>query len=176
MLQRYMLGLVGGCLIVSLGLAADVRASTVVAHVLADGEAVELEIPTEIGLQKERLPLYHSGTVRYFSAGIGEVERTANYPPFSLKLVFTAGGKPFVSGVAVTVRQAKGGAVLTIPKEHSTGPWLFVDLPDGTYDMAATLGDVTHQVKGINVRRGHVTAQHIRWAEDRSPALPAQAE
>jgi hypothetical protein len=143
---------------------------------LPDGEAVELEIPTDIGVQKERLPLYRSGTVRYFSAGIGQVERTADYPPFSLKLVFTAGGKPFVSGVAVTLRQARGETMLTVPKEHSTGPWLFIDLPEGTYDIAATLGGMTQQVKNIKVRRGHVITQHIRWAEDRSPALPAQSE
>lgn len=176
MVQRYKIGLVSACVIVSLALAANVGASTVVAHVLPDGEAVELEIPTDIGVQKERLPLYRSGTVRYFSAGIGLVERTAEYPPFSLKLVFTAGGKPFVSGVAVMLRRGTDGTVLTVPKEQSTGPWLFIDLPDGVYEVAATLGGVTQQVKDINVRKGHVLTQHIRWAEDRSPALPAQAE
>ncbi|MCE7978043.1 MAG: hypothetical protein DYH03_13065, partial [Nitrospira sp. NTP1] len=71
MVQRYLMRLIGGCVVVSLALAADVSAggSTVVARVLSDEEAVELEIPTEIGVQKERLPLYRSGTVRYFSAG-----------------------------------------------------------------------------------------------------------
>lgn len=178
MVRTYLMRLVGGCMIMSLALTPDVSASgsTVVAHVLADEEAVELEIPTDIGVQKERLPLYHSGTVRYFSAGIGQVERAATYPPFSLKLVFTAGGKPFVSGVAVTLRHAQGGAVLMVPPEHNTGPWLFVDLPDGTYRISATLGGVTQQVNQLKVRRGHVVTQYVRWAEDRSPALPAQAD
>lgn len=176
MAQRDLFGLIAGCLIMTLGLAAEADASPVVAHVLPNGEAIELDIPTDIGIQKEQLPLYHSGLVRYFSAGIGHVERTAEYPPFSLKLVFTAGGKPFVSGVAVTLRQAKAGTVVTIPNEHNTGPWLFIDLPDGTYELAATLGGVTQRVKEIKVRRGHVLTQHVRWAEDRSPALPAQAE
>ena len=99
MVWTYLMRLVGGSLIMSLALTPDVSASgsTVVAHVLADEEAVELEIPTDIGVQKERLPLYHSGTVRYFSAGIGEVERTANYPPFSLKLVLSTIGTPVIS-------------------------------------------------------------------------------
>jgi hypothetical protein len=66
--------------------------------------------------------------------------------------------------------------VVTIPKEHNTGPWLFIDLPEGTYELAATLGGVTQRVKEIKVRRGHVLTQHVRWAEDRSPALPAQTE
>ena len=178
MVQRYLMRLIGGCVVVSLALAADVSAggSTVVARVLSDEEAVELEIPTEIGVQKERLPLYRSGTVRYFSAGIGQVERAAHYPPFSLKLVFTAGGKPFVSGVTVTLRQKKGGTVVTVPQEHNPGPWLFIDLPDGIYGVSATLGGVMQQVNELKVRRGHVITQHVRWAEDRSPALPAQAE
>ena len=178
MVKTYLMRLIGGCMVISLALAADASASgsTVVAHVLSEEEAVELEIPTDIGVQKERLPLYRSGTVRYFSAGIGQVERAAIYPPFSLKLVFTAGGKPFVSGVAVTLRHAKGGTVLTVPPAHNTGPWLFIDLPDGTYQISATLGGVTQQVNNLTVRRGHVMTQPVRWAEDRSPALPAQAE
>ncbi|MGC3976458.1 MAG: carboxypeptidase-like regulatory domain-containing protein [Nitrospira sp.] len=178
MVQTYLMAFAGCCLMMGLAPAAGSSAmdSAVVAHVLSDEQAVELDIPTDIGVQKERLPLYRSGTARYFSAGIGQVERAAIYPPFSLKLVFTAGGKPFISGVAVTLRQAKGGTVLTIPNEHNTGPWLFIDLPEGTYQLSATLGGVTQQVNNLTVRRGHVTTQHVRWAEDPSPRLPVQAE
>jgi hypothetical protein len=148
----------------------------VVTRVLPNDEAIELEIPTDIGPQKEVIPLYRSGTIRYFSAGIGQVEREAVYPPFSLKVVFTAGGKPFVTGVGPTLRNAKGAMVLTVPQEQITGPWLFIDLPEGTYEVAATLGGQQQQAKGIKVRRGHVTTQHVRWAEDRSPPLDARAE
>jgi hypothetical protein len=49
-------------------------------------------------------------------------------------------------------------------------------LPEGTYEVAATLGGQQQQAKGIKVRRGHVTTQHVRWAEDRSPPLDARAE
>jgi hypothetical protein len=112
-----------------------------------------------------------SGNIHYFSAGIGQVEREATYPPFPLKLVFTAGGKPFVTGVEIVLRHSTGATVLRVPREQVTGPWLFIDVPDGAYDVAATLGDQTQQVKGMKVRRGHVTTQHVRWAEDRSPVL-----
>lgn len=178
MVKTHLMGVVGGCMLMSLALTVEANASgsTVVAHVLSDEEAVELDIPTDIGLQKERLPLYRSGTVRYFSAGIGQVEREAAYPPFSLKLIFTAGGKPFVTGVGLTLRNAKEETVLTIPRDHVTGPWLFIDLPDGTYEVAATLGSATQKVKDIKVRRGRIATQHVRWAEDRSPALSVQVE
>lgn len=154
-----------------IGSSAD--AGTVVARVLPSGDGIELEFPADIGSQKEVIPLFQSGKIRYFSAGIGLVEREAAYPPFGLKLVFTAGGKPFVTGVGVTLRTAKGATLLTIPREQITGPWLFIDLPEGAYEVAATLGGATQIVKNVKIRHGHITTQHVRWAEDRSPPLPA---
>src|SRR5574340_458622 len=71
---------------------AEAVAAGVVTRVLPSDDAIELEIPTDIGLQKETIPLYRSGKIRYFSAGIGQVEREAIYPLFSLKLVFTVDG------------------------------------------------------------------------------------
>lgn len=152
----------------------NAMAASGVARVLPAGDGIELEFPVDAGSQKEVIPLFQSGTIRYFSAGIGQVEREATYPPFALKLVFTAGGKPFVTGAGVTIRNAKGAEVLTIPRERLTGPWLFIDLPEGAYDVAASLGGVTQTVKGIKIRRGHVTTHHVRWAEDRSPPLSAE--
>ncbi|WHZ16423.1 MAG: hypothetical protein OJF52_003272 [Nitrospira sp.] len=168
---------VSGVLGVTLWFAgAEVVAAGVVTRVLPSDDAIELEIPTDIGPQRETIPLYHSGKIRYFSAGIGQVEREAIYPPFSLKLVFTAGGKPFVTGVALSLRNAKGTTLLTVPGDQVAGPWLFVDLPEGTYEVTATLGGQQQQVKGITIKRGRVTTQHVRWAEDRSPPLAATAE
>lgn len=166
--------LMGGILGLVLSLfGSSADAGTVVARVLPSGDGIELEFPADSGSQKDVIPLFQSGKIRYFSAGIGQVEREAAYPPFGLKVVFTAGGKPFVTGVGVTLRTAKGAAVLTIPREQITGPWLFIDLPDGVYEVAATLGGVTQTVKSVKVRQGHITTQHVRWAEDRSPPLPA---
>ena len=169
--------MMSGLLVLSLwGIGMGASAAGVVTRVLANGEGIELEIPTDIGTQKEVIPLFHSGPIRYFSAGVGQVEREATYPPFSLKLVFTAGGKPFVSGVAVNLRDANGRMVLTVPPEHITGPWLFIDLPDGAYEVTATLGGHRQEAKGIKVTRGQVMTRHVRWAEDRSPPLAAQPE
>lgn len=175
--ERRVVVMLSGIVIVSLWLiGAEPVTGGVTASVAPGGDAIELEIPTDVGTQKETLPLYHRGKIHYFSAGIGQVEREATYPPFPLKLVFTAGGKPFVTGVEIVVRHSNGATVLTVPREQVTGPWLFLDLPDGTYEVAATLGGQTQQVKGITVRRGHVTTQHVRWAEDRSPVLSGEKE
>jgi hypothetical protein len=169
--------IMNGLLVLSLwGIGMGASAAGVVTRVLANGEGVELEISTDIDTQKEVIPLFKSGGIRYFSADVGQVEREATYPPFSLKLVFTAGGKPFVSGVAVNVRDANGRMVLTVPPEHITGPWLFIDLPDGAYEVTATLGGHRQEAKGVKVKRGQVMTRHVRWAEDRSSPLAAQPE
>ncbi|MCC2643089.1 MAG: uncharacterized protein K0S45_3502 [Nitrospira sp.] len=153
-----------------------VVAAAVVARELPGGDAIELEIPTDIGPQKDLIPLYHSGSIRYFSAGIGQAEREATYPPFSLKLVFTAGGKPFVAGATVAIHDEMGNRILSIPTERNNGPWLFIDLPEGIYEIEATLGGQTERAKGMRIRQGHVTVQHMRWAEDHSPSRAASKE
>src|SRR5690242_10020598 len=80
--------------------------SAFVARIGPSGEF--LEIVDEDTSVQEHLPLYHVGNIQYFSAGVGVEERRAEYPLFPLKVVFTAGGKPYLSGVDVTVRSEKG--------------------------------------------------------------------
>lgn len=114
-----------------------------------------------------QLPLYRSGKVRYFSAGVGLEERRASYPLFSLKLVFTAGGRPFLTGVDVTIQPANGGSAIHIGREQVEGPWLFVDLPSGVYDIVAAQGEYRQELTGISVEAGKQRTVHLRWAEDR---------
>ena len=100
-----------------------------VARLSPSGDSVEVEYLNVDGMQRDSLPLYREGAVRYFSVGIGLDERGTDYPPFALKLVFTAGGKPYLTGVTVTIQGGKDGEKVVIPGERVTGPWLFVDVP-----------------------------------------------
>ena len=70
-----------------------------IARVGASGEFLEMEDQHTGQIVKDYLPVNRAGEVRYFSAGVGVEERRAEYPPFALKLVFTAGGKPYLTGV-----------------------------------------------------------------------------
>ena len=142
-----------------------------VARVLPSGDGIQMEYQGAEGTQQDVIPLYRAGTVRYFSAGIGLDERGADYPPFALKLVFTAGGKPFLTGVTVTIQGPKGTEKIVIPGERVTGPWLFVDLPAGTYDISAAQADQTQALKSVKVERGKTTVVHLRWSEDRGVKL-----
>ena len=137
------------------------------------GEFLELEFQANGQRSKGSLPLYRAESVRYFSAGVGIEERSAEYPPFSLKLVFTAGGKPFLAGVAVTIQSAKGGPPINIPRDHVNGPWLFVDLPSGTYHLTAAHADRTEGLKGVKVEAGKTKTVHLRWPEDKGIVGPS---
>ena len=147
-----------------------------VARIGASGDFVELSHQIEGRTTVDLLPLHRVGDVRYFSAGIGLEERAAQYPPFSLKLVFTAGGKPFLSGVSVTIQPVKGRAAVTIPQEHVEGPWLFIDLAPGVYNVTAIHRDRKQGLTGIAVEAGKQKTFHLRWSEDRglAGALPPE--
>jgi len=138
-----------------------------VSQIVESGEFLELEYQVNGQQYKGSLPLYQAEGVRYFSAGVGLEERSAEYPPFSLKLVFTAGGKPFLAGVAVTIQSAKGGPPINIPRDHVNGPWLFVDLPSGTYHITAIHADRTQGLKGVRLEAGKTKTVHLRWPEER---------
>lgn len=165
-------GIVGAfVLCVCLGEGINLAASGVVARIGDSGDSVELSQQIDGHTVVDTLPVYQAGSVRYFSAGIGIEERSAEYPPFSLKLVFTAGGKPFLAGVAVTIRPAKGGPPIDIPRDHVNGPWLFVELPSGTYHLAAIHADRTQNLKGVTVEGGKTKTVHLRWPEERGSAV-----
>jgi hypothetical protein len=127
-------------------------------------------MPGEGGGSAETIPLYRSGEVRYFSAGVGIEERSAEYPAFPLKLIFTAGGRPYITGVAVTVRDTGGSLIVAISAEQITGPWLFLDLPDGSYHIAASMEGQTEHANNVKVERGTPKVLYLRW--DREPGRP----
>ncbi|BFU94805.1 MAG: conserved protein of unknown function [Nitrospira sp.] len=145
-----------------------------VAKIAPSGEYLEFEQDGRSG--PERLPLYRTGRVRYFSAGVGFEERSASYPPFSLKLVFTAGGNPFLSGVAVTITPARGGKPIAIPREQVEGPWLFVDLAPGLYDVTASYGNDLQRLKSVKVESGKQRVIHLRWAHDHGISIHTPEE
>lgn len=150
--------------------------SGLVAKVSPSGEFVELSRQADGQAVVGSLPLHRAGHIRYFSAGVGVEERSAAYPRFPLKIVFTAGGKPFLAGVSVAIIPEKGGPALTIPQEEVEGPWLFVDLPPGAYRIAGTHGGQKQELKQIAVEAGKQKTVYLRWHEDRGLAAPLPAE
>jgi hypothetical protein len=157
---------------VSVGGGVSLAASGPVARIGDSGDSVELSQQVDGRTVVDSLSLYREGSVRYFSAGVGIEERSAEYPPFPLKVVFTAGGKPFLAGVAVTIQPAKGGPSINIPSDHVNGPWLFVELPSGTYHLTAIHADRTQGLKGVTVEAGKMKTVYLRWPEESGITAP----
>jgi len=107
-------------------------------RIIQSGDSLELLFPEDSATPiKETIPIHRVGFIRYFSAGVGLEERSAHYPAFPLKLVFVAGPKAYLSQVSVTITDREGKVRLHIPPKQVTGPWLFLDLPPGNYDISA---------------------------------------
>ncbi len=134
------------------------------ARILPTGEGIELADSNGTSY-KIMLPLYRSGGIRYFSAGVGIEEREAAYPSFPLKLIFVAGTKPYLSYVSVVIEETSGAVRLEVPPEHVAGPWLFVDLPAGTYTITASKDGHTQVREGVSVRAGAMRMVYFHWPE-----------
>jgi hypothetical protein len=139
---------------------------TATSRILPTGDALELTYQANGETWTDQIPLHRAGPVRYFSAGVGMAERAAEYPPFPLKLVLTAGGKPFVARVGVQVASHDGTINLLIPPDHVTGPWLFLDLPAGTYDLTGTRGEDRPQLRRVTVQSGLSQTLYLRFSGD----------
>ncbi|TAL12623.1 MAG: hypothetical protein EPO02_01105 [Nitrospirae bacterium] len=147
-------------------ITADPFARADAAQGSPSGDGIELEYTSEDGTTaKTMLPIYRVGAVQYFSAGTGVEERSAQYPPFPLKLVFLAGPRGYLSQVAVTIKDTKGAVNLLVPGDQVTGPWLFVDLPAGTYEITAIRRDRSEVKQKVEVGAGGSRTVHFRWKE-----------
>jgi hypothetical protein len=108
-------------------------------------------------------PLYEQESIQYFSAGLGKEERSLSYPPFPLKLIFVKGERAFLARVSVHIAKEDGTQVIRIPGEEVEGPWLFINIPAGTYVISGTDSDDTTINKTITVRTDKSTVVHFRW-------------
>ena len=81
-----------------------------------------------------------------FNGGISLEER-ASAPEEGTKLEFFVSGGEYLSDVQVVVADEAGNELVNTVTD---GPWLILDLPDGQYDVQASLG-------GGNVQSGTIT-------------------
>jgi len=134
------------------------------APVMPAGEGLTLEYRDGNGAtSRETIPIYHAGAVKYFSAGVGLEERSAHYPPVPLKLIFVAGPKAYLSQISVTITDAAGKVRLEVPQERVTGPWLFVDLPQGAYDITAEGPGRTKVKERVTITGKEHKTVYLRW-------------
>ena len=72
--------------------------------------------------------------IRVLSGGVGVGERLERNPAYSTKFVFSKRStRGLLANIHIVISQDKGKK--KILETTSFGPWLFVDLPPGTYDV-----------------------------------------
>ena len=95
------------------------------------------------------------GGIRWVSGGVGAEEREAleaMSSEFSLKAVFAVEEHTaFLADVAFTIRRSGGEAVV---EGKTSGPWLYVALPAGTYEIEATAESGETQRSSVTVGDG----------------------
>jgi len=100
---------------------------------------------------------------RYMSGGIGLEERKIMLSweaDYSLKLAFAELSGDYLSDVKVLVADQNGEAVLSM---ITNGPWLYVKLPPGTFDVKATFEGETRQIENLYLRKGDRVTRLLHW-------------
>ena len=60
---------------------------------------------------------------------------------------------------------------LTITDKHgnqvvdttTAGPWFYIELPDGKYDVRASYDNQTEEIKNLEVSKNHLTTRLLHW-------------
>jgi hypothetical protein len=45
----------------------------------------------------------------------------------------------------------------------TAGPWLYVELPQGKYDVKASFGDRTKEIKDLEISQGRPVSRLLHW-------------
>ncbi len=99
----------------------------------------------------------------YLFGGVSSNEREAmeeRAKDYNLKLVFAEKNGSYLSGVRVTLSNTKQGEILAVTTE---GPWFYIRLPAGTYDIKADFNGQTKQLKSLNLTKDKTVQQVFVW-------------
>jgi len=100
---------------------------------------------------------------RFMSGGVavGEREKMVEMAPgYDLKLSFANHLGHYLSDVKVTISDEHGKHVLNTT---TAGPWLYVELPEGKYDVKARYADRTEEIKNLEVTHGQLMTRLLHW-------------
>lgn len=101
--------------------------------------------------------------ISFLSGGVGIHERrTLNEigKNYSLKIVFSNKKGEFLSGIMVRVLDQEDKLILTTV---SNGPWLFIDLPSGNYQIEAGLKEDYKKISPVKIEKGLQKVIHFQW-------------
>jgi len=103
------------------------------------------------------------GSITFLSGGIGQQERETLKEmgkEYTLKLIFSNKNGEYLSDVAVKVWDQNNKTILTAV---SDGPWLFINLPSGTYHLDANFKGNEKKISKINIEKETQKTVSIQW-------------
>lgn len=112
-------------------------------------------------------PILTRGNVRYMSGGVAVGERNAMQRAardFPLRLSFSeARHGQYLASVDVSIADRGGREVISV---DDAGPWLYVDLPPGSYTVRATFDGRT-QTRQVRIGENAPGVAAMQWRSDR---------
>lgn len=105
------------------------------------------------------------GRIAFLSGGVGQPEREIlkeKGKAYPLKLIFSNKKGEYLSDVVVKLFDRQGKEILTTV---SNGPWLFIDLPSGTYHLEASFKTEKKRIPDFQIERGTQKFLSIQWEE-----------
>jgi hypothetical protein len=99
----------------------------------------------------------------YMSGGVGIEERDTmrkEAKGYDLDLAFTDRAGHFLSDVSVTIIDMHGNQIVDT---STAGPWFYIALPDGKYDVKATYDNQIEEIKNLEVSEDHATVRLMHW-------------
>jgi hypothetical protein len=106
------------------------------------------------------VPIQKYENVSYYSGGVGVDERRQLPQLYLLKVVFRTDGGHMLSDADVTM---SAGGKTVFRGRADNGPWLFVDLPPGAYDIEAVLNGKARSAKGVRLVAGKLRTVVLTW-------------
>jgi hypothetical protein len=99
----------------------------------------------------------------FMSGGVGIEERNLmlrDAHDYDLDLSFADNKGHYLSDVNVVITNDQGKQLVNTT---SAGPWFYIELPDGKYDVKASFDNRTEEIKDLNLSKGHPLTRLLDW-------------
>ena len=142
------------------------RRSIALVAVLAVPLAFVLAQPTPSAARDRESGLISSKTGQgyaFMSGGVGIEERNLmqrKAGAYDLDLSFADKQGHYLSDVSVVIDDENGTQLVN---STATGPFFYIDLPTGKYDVKASFDNQTEEIKNLNISKDHSTKELLHW-------------
>ncbi len=157
----------------NLGMSSEMRDTSGMNQGASSGRDGQGTVRSDGGIALQSDTARVNASVPAVSGGVSLNARDnmrAQVPPHNVKMVFALNTGNYVSDVRVQVKDRSGKVVLD---DVSNGPWLYAQLPAGSYSASATYNGHT-VTQNFSAGKGVKTAQ-FRWPASVEGAVGANA-